>query len=326
MADRSVSPSEAFALLRGNGQPGLFVSLAVRIASSPDYVRELIGYMVYGDSSPKSLPPRPPMREWIAMYRHHRAVQNGFGVGFGFPADMTASGFLDDIRSLSHMSQEEVAAEVAELSHDEMQDLIRPFIGIPFPPDDTTLRAMLNELDAEAEPDGPEDELQVDELIACPAGQFYFRVWWPCWILYREYPPRLMRAARLGDLDALDRLLRLDKYAVHDPGIARVLGDVMDVGSANARKQVVNALSGRPRVKLTDSGVRAGLAGLISQLAFLFHSKVTAPEIQALFDAVERVRGGSLTDRKIAAAGESWSKAVQRGRNWPSLPTGPAGQ
>lgn len=310
----------ALAILRGNGQPWLFVVHAVQIASSPDIVRDLIRYLVYGVVPPQPLPPRPPMSEWMAMYRGHRSLQDGIAAGMGLLAEQSASEGLNELRALSRMSPDEIAAEVAELSREEQADLLRPFIGIAFPPDDITLRAMLDGLDVEAMPDGPGGESIIDALLASPVGQFYFRVWWPCWVLYREYPQRLLRAARLGDLDALDRLLRLDRYALGDPKVARVVAEVMSSGPTNDRKRITNSLNGHPTVKLTDSNIRAGLAGLISQLALLFRSKVTAPEIQALFDAIERVRTGAPSDPKLTATGESWSKAVQRARTWPSLP------
>lgn len=224
------------------------------------------------------------------------------------------------------MTRDEVSEEVSEWTQEQIQEFLGPFVGVPFPPDDPALRAMLKDLEERVTPDGQDEESKLDEAMTSPAGQFFARVWWPCWILYREYPPRLMRAARLGDLDALDRLLRLDKYAVGDPGVARVMADVMSAGPMSERKRITSALSGRPKVKFTDANIRAGLAALISQLAFLFHTTVTAPEIQSLFDAIERVRTGNPADPKIMTTGETWAKAVQRGRTWPTLPTKPPGQ
>ncbi|MCB9837748.1 MAG: hypothetical protein H6813_00275 [Phycisphaeraceae bacterium] len=317
---------EAFSLLRGNGQPWLFVVQAVEIASSPDMVRDLLRYTVYGEIPPRPLPPRPSIEHWVAMYRSHRSMQNGIAAGLGLPAELLASEGLDELRAISRMSRDEVAADVAEFTREEQEEFLRLFIGVPFPPDDATLRTMIAELDAEDRSEDPDEDLQFDELMASPAGQFFFRVWWPCWVLYHDYPPRLLRAARHGDMKALDRLLRLDKFAAGDPGVARVIGEIMSSGSANNKKQLSNALAGQPTVKLTDASIRAGLGALISQLAFLAHTTVTAPQIQALFDAIERVRTGKPTDTKITATGESWSKAIQRGRNWPGMPTRPAGQ
>lgn len=326
MSEHISDPSILIDRLRGDGQPWLLVRQAVEIAASPDMVREFVGYTVFGETPPRPLPDRPPTNQWLAMYRGHRIMQDCLTAHMSLPEGLTASGFLDVLREGARMSREEVAEELSEWTPEEIQEFLRPFIGVPFPPDDATLRAMLNDLEAQTTPDGPDEESMLDELMASPAGQFFARVWWPCWILYRDYPPRLLRAARLGDLDALDRLLRLDKHAVGDPGVSRVVADIMSSAPMSDRKRITSALSGRPKVKFTDSNIRAGLAALISQLAFLFHTSVTAPEIQALFDALERVRTGAPSDPKITAAGETWSKAVQRGRTWPSLPTKLPGQ
>lgn len=326
MSEDCLDSAKAFALLRGNGQPWLFVAQAVEIAASPDMLRNLMRWTVYCETPPRPLPPRPPTRQWMPMYRHHRLMQDELAKGMGMPAELSASEGLDMLRATSQMSRDEIGEEVAELTREEQESFLRLFVGVPFPPDEATLRAMLAKLDAEAKPGGAGEESMFDALMTSAAGQFFFRVWWPCWILYREYPPRLLRAARIGDLDALDRLLRIDKCVVADPRINVIVADVMSSGPGNDRKRITNALAGVPTVKLTDANIRAGLAALISQLAFLFRSKVTASKILTLFDAIERVRTGAPSDPKITATGESWSKAVQRGRTWPSLPTKPEGQ
>lgn len=315
-----------FAQRRADAQPLMFVYQAVQIASAPDQLHDLLRWMVYGQTPPRPLPPLPPSRQWLAMYRRRRVMQNGLALGLGVPAEIPASDVLSAAGSVSRMTQEEIASEVAELTQEEIHGFLAAFVVVPFPPDDATLRAMLAEFEAEAEAEGADEEAAMDEFMASPAAQYFFRAWWPCFVLYRDYPPRLLRAARNGDLDALDRLLRLDKYIVHDPRVARVIGDVMSAGSANDQKLIVNALKGRPKVRLTDSRLRAGLGALISQLAHAFGTKVTAREIQKLFDAIERVRSGNLSDAAIGAAGESWSKAIQRDRTWPGLPTQIPGQ
>lgn len=309
---------DAFAVLRGDGQPWLFVVFSVLIATSADKVRNLIGWTVYGETPPAPLPAGPPIDAWAKLYRRHRAMQDGIGRGLGFSADDSASALLGELRAGSKLPPEEIEAEIAKFSPKEQVDLIRPYIGIPFPPDDATLRAMLEEFDADAEPADAEDDTLLDALFASPAGQFFFRVWWPCWILYREFPPRLLREARLGDLDALDKLLRLDKLIISEPRIARVIHRVMTTGTASEQRRITQALSCRPKVQLTDKAIRAGLGALISQLATLFHTKVTAPEIQGLFDAIERVRSGNPADQAVPP-GEAWSKAIQRNRNWPEF-------
>lgn len=305
-------------------QNALFVSLAVQIASSPDFLRDLIRHTVFGVELSNPLPPPPPLPVWLTMYRSHRKMQNALAIADGFPGEIGASEMLDSLRATSRMTQEEVTAEIeAEIAHftkEQLNGLMTIFSGIPFPPNEATIRVILEELDTDSHCADSDEEDSVDAVLESPEGQYYLRVWWPCWFLYREYPPRLLRAARQGDIDALDRLLRLDKFIVGDPGVAKRLGEYFNTGTPGQRKQLTAALDGKPKKRLTDKAIRSGLGALISQLAFMFKTSVTAPQIEELFNRIERIRSGRLTDPAVPT-GENWAKALQRNRDWPSLPT-----
>ncbi len=319
-----IEVDKAFRLLRGEGQPAAFVELAARIAASPDWLREVILSALSGAAAPWTAPDECAIREWLAMYRRHRLMQDDLAAGVAPPSEFGASEVLDGCRELSRMDREDVAAEVAELPEEVLQELLRSLVGTPFPPDVRTLRAMFEGFEAEAEVDDADDEARFDSMVASPAGQFYFRVWLPCWVLHREYPQRLLRAARCGDIDALERLLRIDKFVLADQRVAPHVARVMSEGPKVKRDQLLAALSGKPRERLTPKAVRSGLSALISQLAFLFRSSVTATEIAALFDGIEQVRTGEV-DVELPVA-ENLTRAIHRNRNWPSLPTQKPGQ
>lgn len=310
------SPHEILRMLRGDGQPWLFVDLAVTIASSADVVRQILSWFTRTSKPPQLLPPPPALAEWLPFYRSHRALQAGIGSYMGLSADCTNS-TLDELRGMHRVPEDQLREELAKFDKAELESIIRPFIGVPFPPDDATIKAMLPTSDDNGQPSG--DDGKIDALLASPAGQFYFRVWLPCWLFYREFPPRLLHLARGGDLNALDKLLRLDKSVIHDPRIAQRVHEITHTGSKRDRDQVLEALRCEPKGRLDPKTIRYGLAGMISQLAVVFQTRVTAPEIAALFDAIERVRTGKPADTRIAA-GETFSKAVQRNRTWPSLP------
>ncbi len=303
--------------LRGDGQPILFVHVAVTIASAPDEIRQLLSWVTRASKLPANIPPPPPLANWLPLYRSHRVLQASVIPAMGFPPDLTNAD-LDELRAVQRMPQEQLRQEAAQLTQEEQEDFMRLFVGVPFPPDDATIRAILADQEAKAEKvtdaAGP-----FDAFWTSPASQFYFRVWLPCWLLYRELPPRLLRRARLGDLDALDKLLRLDKSVVHDPRIAERVHQLTHTGAKRDRDRILEAFKGKPKGRQDAKSLRYGLAGMISQLAAVFQTRVTAPEIAQLFDAIERVRSGNQTDTRIAT-GETFAKAIQRNRNWPSLP------
>ena len=316
---RALTEGEVFQLLRGKGKPWLFVTIAVLFASSADQTRQLLQWVVGRTNMPRPLPPPPALCDWLPLYRHHRSMQGALCGACGWPFDCSVNELFDGQRELSRMSRTDIRVEVEALSREEQEAILRPFIGVPFPPDDSTLGAMLDALDTEGGPGEMGQGDRFEAFLATASGQFYFRVWLPCWIMHREYPSRLLRRARGGELKALGQLLRLDKSVVHDPRIAEQVHQVTHAGTKRDRDFVIAALAGKPKGRLDRRAMRYGLAGLISQLAILMSSSVTAPEVGRLFDGIERVRTGRPTDPSIPA-GEALTKAIQRHRTWPSVP------
>jgi hypothetical protein len=69
--------------------------------------------------------------------------------------------------------------------------------------------------------DGKEQETLTDRQVRQPEIQFFMRVWFPCVIAYGQWPTRLFASARRGNVDALYKLLRIDKSILADPFIAK---------------------------------------------------------------------------------------------------------
>lgn len=295
-----MNEKEAIEVLRqvyGDGKPWVFVQTAVEIAASAEMVegslRQLIGR---GDQKKKWQVPFIQVEEWLSWYRRHREVRSAAWFG--------ATGKTLD----------EVFANCdRELTQEENEYLVRLFLGVPFPPDKPTLRAMLKGTATDAD----EGHTQLDQFTESQAGQFYWSVWFPCWMLHRTLPGNLLRKARLGDDDALDKLLRLDKSVIFDPGIKQRWHEVMKLGTVRDRQRFKRAMADGPKGKVTKKFVRIGLAGMISQMAKLFYCEVTAPEIRELFDSIARVRRNAA-DLHLPV-GTNLTRAIHRARDWPAL-------
>lgn len=329
-----LTADEAFHLLRGDGQPYAFVVLATEIAASADKVVYILRVLTGREKPPSPLPPVPGVEDWLPLYRRHRLMTDRMWSSCGLAAAVDEAGegeplpdgvrldfnaMMDGLRELSRGDPavvREALAMMRELDPEAPMNMLRQLSGVPFPPKVETVRLILQDMDTDAT--DPEDDAGFESMLADAGGQFYFRVWLPCWILYREYPGQLLRKARLGDDDAFERLLRLDKSVQHDPVLSRRLHEVDWNGSKRDRDRFRAALAGDPKGTIDAKSVRYGLAGLISQLATVFKTSVTAPKIQELFDAVERAKSGEV-DRSIPS-GEAFTKAIQRNRDWPSMP------
>ncbi len=129
-----------------------------------------------------------------------------------------------------------------------------------------------------------EEEKQFQRFMDRAEAQFFFSVTMGCWVHYGEQPQRLYRRARKGDIDAIEKLLRLDKSLVGDPHIAREFHDASKQASRGRFDVLCDALRKQPK-SLSHKAVRIKLAGLISKFGKGFADELTIPEILKLFDA-----------------------------------------
>lgn len=83
---------------------------------------------------------------------------------------------------------------------------------------------------------------------------------------YHQRPWQLYRQASRGDIDALEKLLRLDSMLLSDPAIGRQLFRLRKHNSA-AEKLLLQADSEGRNSKLTLADVKFSLAGLIQKLS-----------------------------------------------------------
>lgn len=318
------TPEEVVRHLYGDGKPLIFVVIAAQIASSADDLCDLVKAFIDKKKLPQKVPPPPSVKHWISMYRRHNRMWNALipiedlsGIG-GVTAQDASRGW----RQLIAMPQDERKAALSEAtSEDEIHEMLKLLVGVEFPPPQSEVTRLVRHFEGEVE-DGQD---QIGEMIDSLEMQFFFRVWVPCWILYREYPPTLMSKARNGDIDALDDLLRMDKSAVHEPRVAEHWHRIMHGGQTGAKTRLLRAMSGQPRGSVSRQKMRAFLSGMISQLAISLMCQVTEPDIRELFNRIAFSRGDK-TDYQLTPSTQGLVKAIQRNRNWPSLPQPVPGQ
>ena len=152
------------------------------------------------------------------------------------------------------------------------------------------------------------------KLLKQPEILFFYRIWIPCWLLYGQFPPTLLRSARTGDLDSIEKILRLDSSTIHDPKIAEIYHQANSKKNKSVYNLMYKSLNKSPRVKITLQKIKINLAGLISTISIYLCQRLTEPEIRALFDAIAYDSGKSYIDTDLPDSPESFSKAIQRER------------
>ena len=246
----------------------------------------------------------PPLREWLPYYRCHRrltrelegAVEGGDGRRF--------ESLADGCRAMSRLPREEIAQVVRTAMADEEAV--------------AAAREMMKRLQRqEAEIDA---ELQGREGLPCypaavyrqPAVAFFARVWLPCLLLHRDYPTRLYRRARLGDINALVDLIRLDKSVLGD---LRIMEQVHRAGHSSRRalaRKLARAMGEWPKA-LSRKRLKYRLGSLIKAGSDTTGDVLTNPALQRVFDGLTQVmtRGKDRIDTDLPQDPETFARRMR---------------
>ena len=149
---------------------------------------------------------------------------------------------------------------------------------------------------------------------------FIFLVFTPCIMLYKTHPATLYRKARLGDVSAIDKLLRLDPLMLHDPAIGQQIQKIRLKGKQAMYQNLVDAPLKPIKAKLTNGKIKASMATLISMMADGIKQPLTSTEIRRLFDAVAQDADKHDIDTSLPDSPEAFYKSIQRKRpSWRPL-------
>lgn len=284
------------------GKPVFLTIFSQQLASFAGYLHEILSYVKNQEHIPK-LPEAAP-KEWLQLYRNHRLLEKRLTHAikqFGGFAEVIVTCYLA-LRSPKKLatspnqeSQENLAAALQQIYQLNLADIESDVKNRPL--DDETIR-------------------KAKDLFVTQEVLFLCKVVLPCLLFYGMAPCKLIRRARLGNLEALERLIRLDKLTLADPGIIRQTQRLLHHNKYKYDSVVAKAIKDAPKFTLSHKSATYLLAGLISLLSEVFGHKLEEPEIRALFDAVahDRSDGETVVDSALPDSPETFSKAIQRER------------
>lgn len=172
----------------------------------------------------------------------------------------------------------------------------------------------LIESDIEDENNGLTSSEDNDLKIFTPEIIFFLKITFPCWILYAENHTILLRKARQGNIESLEKMLRLDKTLTRDRLINEQITKSISEDPIKF-DYITKAIRSKPKEQNTLPRIKTSLAGLISVLSEELGHRFTAPQIKELFDAVAIDYSiDELIDTDLPDSPEALSKAIQRER------------
>jgi hypothetical protein len=259
----------------------------------------------------------PALREWLSLYRRHRHLEEvliGIFRSLGGIAEYGANlaeSIFEELRYIRKIGWENFKREWEQMTPDERSEKLRE--------GERQLEELqrLHSDDIQSDIEGKIDEdlkQRLGEALKKPEMLFFLKVWAPCFIQYGELPGRLLKRARRGDIDAIEKILRVDPSVIGDPKICEHFYRSSWKRSKVDFNTVAKALQRGPKGKVTRRKTKYGIAGLISLASSVLGKRLTEPEIKGLFDAVAQELKNEEIDTSLAYAPEAFSKAIQRYR------------
>lgn len=258
--------------------------------------------------------PLPNLPSWFRLYRKHNEVEQFLTT------------LLGDFSALTNEQVElsqgifEVASKWGQIDKSILSNITQEDITQAV----KSLRGLSDALYVDVEKDLNPDFIssdEQDEIIQFLnenelSAAFFILVHVPCWILYRMSPSILYRRARQGDIDSLEKLLRLDALMIHDPSIGRQVQRFRFNRKTTVYGDLMKAPLEKPKGKITRKTMKYIFAGFISAVAQIYKHPLTEPEIRSLFDAVSKDAGRGSIDTDLPDSPDSFSKAVRRYREF----------
>lgn len=119
-----------------------------------------------------------------------------------------------------------------------------------------------------------------------PEFIFFFRVMAPCFTIYKTYPLELLKKAKSGDDEALEKLVRLDKSIIFEPKISEIIHQAQALKEQARISMIKTAFTSPPNPLLRMSTIKIHLGGLISYFSIALKQKINAIDIWKLYDAI----------------------------------------
>jgi len=160
----------------------------------------------------------------------------------------------------------------------------------------------------------PEDIGQGFEAV----GLFISSVFNPCRVAHGMQIWKLYRTAYAGKgpqaIEALDKLIRLDKRVISDPQIHKVWFNCSQGADSSLARRFQKAVAGGPP-ELTPKRLKVYAAAMVWLAADQCKHRLTTPDLRDLFNAMSLEFDGQPIDKDLAGDDGALQKAIKREKN-----------
>lgn len=148
---------------------------------------------------------------------------------------------------------------------------------------------------------------------------FFINVIMPCLVHYGELPSSLLRRARLGDIDALKKIIQVDKSCIYDNNISKLLHNLSLTNIVKYNSVCRVLLKNNKNISM--SKLKERFAALLSKVSMLYgkiltNKPLTAEQIRFRFDAHAKSRGLGEIDVNLPSGPHAFYMWTYRNRNF----------
>lgn len=296
------------------GIPDIIAAMAINQATGADSIYSLLIHVQSEAIFPKNTP-QPDLKEWLSFYRNYKII-------FSALPQTPFMSYIQNLKSSRKFAFSEFDSMFSFQDENGIEKPLSAFtdetISAVEPKESRTATAIKRWVIRDFKKCvknpmyGAGDE-KWQQILSNPATKFLYKVMLPAWICYRDYPSRVMWQARQGNIDALDKLFRLDSTTVHDRKVAKVMYRLSRDWPGDHRNLLESQLR-QPKIKITPRRVKVCISGGLVVRSMFFGYKLSSNQISKLFHAIAIDQKKGDRDIDMHEDPERFRRAVQRER------------
>lgn len=146
-----------------------------------------------------------------------------------------------------------------------------------------------------------------------PNAEFYFfvRITLLCQFFFGENVEDLFQKAQSGDVDSICKLLKLDKGIIQDRKIARFITKHSQKKKGDEFNKISRAFADSIKISSLQKA-KTNQAAMASAFAKSMSAKLSAPDIQYIYDLVNRAKTDGVAPDPHLPSPEAFAKTIQR--------------
>lgn len=305
------------------GKPVLLAAMSAELAFMAEQAYGLMMALRHSSEFRSAFRIENP-QAWLTLYRRHRFIEMTFiREHLGMCESFTPPGLMRDaLGTYAETGKVPVCSVPQECVIEQLEAVERTLSDGIWRNIEDDLRRRRTESD--------EQRLEEWRNLSSQESTFWLRVMLPCWLEYGMSAAQLLREARHGDIQAIDRILRLDECALQDPRIMLHFSEAKRNPAKGRFKRMHAAIGNLPERKLTPKNAKECVGAFISRFSENLGARVSGPDIRRLYDAIAQDVHGTQIDLDFADEDpESFSRMIRRHRpfweplfksGWPLLP------